>query len=68
MLGGGDDQLSLRLNLYDKDAGGMQAHGDVTLSVVGIPDKRMIDLGFCLRPIDTVNVLRYDCLNFRFYY
>jgi len=69
MLGGnGDDQLSIRLNLYDKDAGGMQAHGDLTLSVVGIADKKMFDLGFCLRPIDTVTVQRYDCLNFRSYY
>ena len=58
MVGDGDDQVSLRLHLYDEDLGvdGMQFNGDVTLSAVGITDKKFIDMGFCLRPIDTVTI------------
>jgi len=71
MAGGKADQISLRLNLYDKSVGerGWEFHGDVALSVVDAIDKQWYEMGWCFRPIDASNSsTRYDCLQILFYY
>ena len=70
MLGDLEDPVSLRLHLYDKDVGeaGMEFHGDLTMSTVNFEDKKLNDMGFCLRHVDLLTIHDFDCLLVRFYY